>query len=269
MISLANSFDKCFAQHYQPIVNIQNLSLQGHEALLRPRGFSRDTESLVRQMERSGAIVDLDLWSVRQVLERISKTSDSGRISINLSALNICDPIFHEELDWLLSQQENRLNLNRLSFEITESYPLTDITMAKRFVALCHGHGITVGLDDFGTGHAKLSVATDLQLDYIKLASRLTTNLLQSKPARTLVERATKLAHDSGMKVVAEHIESPMQYAWLRDCHVELGQGWLFAKASSQLRSNPCFKQEVESSIQNTSLRSKHRECNVYSFSAR
>lgn len=266
MNSWANSFDKCFTQHYQPIVNIQSLRLEGHEALLRPRGFARDTEALIGQMERNGTIFQLDLWSVRQCLNRLSQTPGESRISINLSALNVCDPLFLEELEWLLSMPEHQKNLSRVSFEITESHPLADMKLARQLVNMCREHGITVGLDDFGTGNAKLSIAQDLGLDYIKIASRLTRSMLESAPARTLIERTTHQAQESGMKIIAEHVESPMQYAWLKDCNIEMGQGWLFAKAAPQLRANPCFKTEVEGTIRSTHVGHKHSDGNVYSL---
>lgn len=246
MKSLQSIFGKKFAQHYQPIVDMQSLELVRYEALLRPLGFAKDTEALVRQMEKAGEIRELDLWSIKTALTRLENQEGNPTVAINLSAKSLCDPLFHEEVEWLLmGKPEN----THIGFEITESEPITDLRMAKRFVAMAQSINCSVGLDDFGVGNARFRIAEQLELNYIKLAARLTTMIDSSTQARSMIEKAVKMTDLYGMQIVAEHIDKPMQYAWLRDTGVTLGQGWMFDKATSQLQANRNFRPELEKAI--------------------
>lgn len=246
MKSLQSIFGKKFTQHYQPIVDMQSLDLVRYEALLRPLGFSKDTEALIRQMEKAGEIRELDLWSIKTALARLENQGGSPIVAINLSAKSLCDPIFHEEVEWLLM---GKADTTRIGFEITESEPITDLRMARRFVAMAQSLNCSVGLDDFGVGNARFRVAEQMELNYIKLAARLTTMIDSSTQARSMIEKAVKMTNLYGMQIVAEHIDKPMQYAWLRDTGVTLGQGWLFDKATSQVQASRNFRPELEKAI--------------------
>jgi EAL domain-containing protein (putative c-di-GMP-specific phosphodiesterase class I) len=246
MKSLSSIFDKKFTQHYQPIIDMHSLELIRYEALLRPLGFASDTESLVRQMERAGEIRELDLWSIKSALSSIDGKKNLPSVAINLSAKSLCDPLFHEEVEWLLMEKGSVANIG---FEITESEPITDFKMARRFVSMAQGLKCSVGLDDFGTGHARFRVAEHLELDYIKLSARLTTMITSSSQARALIEKTVKMSRLAGMEVVGEHIDNPIQYAWLRNSGVDLGQGWLFGKAAIDLYESRNFRAELDVAI--------------------
>jgi len=246
MKSLHSIFGKKFAQHYQPIVDMQTLDLVRYEALLRPLGFTKDTEALVRQMEKAGEIRELDLWSIKTALLRLEQHDGNPIVAINLSAKSLCDPLFHEEVELLLMEKPDS---TRIGFEITESEPISDMQMARRFVAMAQSLNCSVGLDDFGVGNARFRVAEQLELNYIKLAARLTTMIDSSTQVRSMIEKAVKMTGLYGMQIVAEHINKPMQYAWLRDTGVNLGQGWMFDKATSQLHTSRNFRPELERAI--------------------
>lgn len=246
MESLRNIFNKKFRQHYQPIVDMQTLDLIRYEALLRPLGFSNDTESLIRNMERAGEITELDLWAIRSAINNVAELDEKPTIAINVSASSICDPLFHEEVDWLLRHKSSD---TKIGFEITESQPISDMRLAHRFVEMAKKSGCSVGQDDFGTGHARFRVAEQLELDYVKLSARLTTMIESSQQARSMIEKTAKLCDLFAMQVVAEHVDNPKQYGWLRDVGVEHGQGWLFAKASSSLDVNRNFRNELQQAI--------------------
>jgi EAL domain-containing protein (putative c-di-GMP-specific phosphodiesterase class I) len=264
MQSLISIFDKKFTQHYQPIIDMHSLELVRYEALLRPLGFATDTESLVRQMERAGEIRELDLWSIKSALASIEGKKNFPCVAINLSAKSLCDPIFGEEVEWLLMEKGSLANIG---FEITESEPITDFKMARRFVSMAQGLRCSVGLDDFGTGHARFRVAEHLELDYIKLSARLTTMITSSSQARALIEKTVKMSRLANMQVVGEHIDNPLQYAWLRNSGVDLGQGWLFSKAASDLYASRNFKKELDVAIKEvTAPDEKEKRSRVASF---
>jgi EAL domain-containing protein (putative c-di-GMP-specific phosphodiesterase class I) len=239
MGSLKKIFSKRFSMQFQPIVDMKSLQLERYEALMRPLGFVDDTEKLIKHMERSGEISEFDLWVIDNVMQTLSQLTHGPEVAINLSAKSLCDPLFHEEALWLLSKKPKDV---KIEFEITESEPIRDMRMARTFVDLVKAQGCKVGLDDFGTGHARLSVVESLNLDYLKLSARLTTKIKDSAAAQRLIITAAKACHSRNMTVVAEHIDDPMQYAWLRDVGIDHGQGWLFSKAGKELRSEMCYR---------------------------
>lgn len=247
MGSLKAIFSKRFGMQFQPIVDMKTLQLTRYEALMRPLSFTGDTEALVNRMEKSGEISEFDLWVLDTVINTLKQIPDGPEVAVNLSAKSLCDPLFHEEASWLLSRKPKDV---KIEFEITESEPIRDMRLARAFVDLVKSHGCKVGQDDFGTGYAKFSVVQDLNLDYLKLSAKLTTAIQTSVSAQRLITTAVNACHARGMKVVAEHIDNPMQYAWLRDAGIDHGQGWLFSKAGKELRREMCYKETLRAAVE-------------------
>lgn len=247
MGSLEKIFDKRFAVHFQPIVDMKTLKLVRYEALSRPLGFVQDTETLVRQMERSGEIRLFDQWVADTVIKTLSQLSDGPEVAINLSAKSLCDPLFHDEMEWTLSRKPDHV---KIEFEITESEAISDMFMARAFVNRLKGFGCKVGLDDFGTGHARFRVVEDLNLDYMKLSAHLTTMIDTSRSAQQVIIKAVHACRARGISLVAEHIDNPSQYAWLRDVGIDHGQGWLFSKAGKELLSQASYRPQLEQALE-------------------
>lgn len=247
MKSLERIFEKRFTVHFQPIVDMKTLKLVRYEALSRPLGFVQDTETLIRQMERTGEIRLFDQWVADTVIKALSQLSQGPEVAINLSAKSLCDPLFHDEMEWILDRKPGHV---KIEFEITESEAIRDMSMARSFVKRLKGYGCKVGLDDFGTGHARFRVVEDLHLDYMKLSSHLTTLIQTSRAAQQVVIKAVAACKARGISVVAEHIDNPNQYAWLRDIGIDHGQGWLFSKAGKELLTQASYKAQLEKAIE-------------------
>ncbi|WP_241032752.1 EAL domain-containing protein (plasmid) [Pseudomonas fluorescens] len=247
MESLGKIFEKRFTVHFQPIVDMKTLKLVRYEALSRPLGFVQDTETLIHQMERTGEIRLFDQWVADTVIKTLSQLHDGPEVAINLSAKSLCDPLFHDEMEWILSRKADHV---KIEFEITESQAIRDMSMAKAFVKRLKDHGCKVGLDDFGTGHARFRVVEELGLDYMKLSSHLTTMIDSSRAAQQVIIKAVAACKARGIPVVAEHIDNPKQYAWLRDIGIDHGQGWLFSKAGKELLSQANYKSQLDQAIE-------------------
>lgn len=247
MTSLGKIFDKRFTVHFQPIVDMKTLKLVRYEALSRPLGFVQDTETLIHQMERTGEIRLFDQWVADTVIKTLAQLQDGPEVAINLSAKSLCDPLFHDELEWILSRKPDHV---KIEFEITESEPIRDMSMARAFVKRLKAHGCKVGLDDFGTGHARFRVVEDLNLDYMKLSANLTTLVDTSRAAQNVIIKAVAACKARGISVVAEHIDKPKQYAWLRDIGIDHGQGWLFSKAGKELLSQASYRDQLTNAIE-------------------
>lgn len=218
---------------YQPIVDMQSLALVRYEALLRVAGVS-NIEEYIKGLEHTGAIIDLDLMTLRTVISEVEAIAHPKPtpVAVNISAISLSDSLFQRKAIDVLMNRKSRVVL---SLEITETAPIKNLNLAMLFIHKLHRAGCTVGMDDYGEGHANLELIDDLGLDYIKLASSLTINLETSSAARNLCRHAIIAADEKCIDVVAEHIDKVSQYTLLREMGIHQGQGWLFAKAAPKL----------------------------------
>ncbi len=213
---------------------MQSLSLSRYEALLRHSEHSDNTERLIRNIEERGDISKLDLHTMDQIINIIHATPCLYNVPIaqNISPISLCDGDFQQKALIMLRQ---RPSWAQISLEITETSPILDLSIADRFVRCLKGIGCTIGLDDFGSGYSSLETARELQLDYLKLSSGLTTEL-DDRNKRDLINQAISFAEDNRMDVVAEHIDNITQFKLLKSLGIRYGQGWLFAKADTPLK---------------------------------
>lgn len=231
-----------FSYLYQPIVDMQSLQLVRYEALLRVEGVT-DIEGFIKTLESNGSIVQLDLNTLRNAIEAIHSSIDEKPIpvAVNISAISLLDQYFQKESIKILSARSVRAVI---SLEITETYPIKDMPMALKFVKSLQRAGCTVGIDDYGDGHANLDLISNLGLDYLKLSSCITTEVIRNRNAKNLIRNAILESNKGRIEVVAEHIDDFDQYRILRQMGVHLGQGWLFGKAGAKLRSPQDFQTE-------------------------
>jgi EAL domain-containing protein (putative c-di-GMP-specific phosphodiesterase class I) len=222
-----------FEYLYQPIVDLNTLELVRYEALLRdPNGCN--TQTLIEQWEADGRIVDLDLHTLERVINAASHDPHlkPTPVAVNVSAISIVSRDFQNEAERILWNRPLGVNL---SIEITETQPITDLELAQRFVRRARAAGCHIGLDDYGDGHAILRAIEQLNLDYLKLSSTVTTQILHNEAHRRLVLGVVRYAQLRNIEIVAEHIDQFEQYLWLKSAGVALGQGWLFGKAASPI----------------------------------
>jgi EAL domain-containing protein (putative c-di-GMP-specific phosphodiesterase class I) len=232
---------------YQPIVDMFDLSLVRHEALLRIDSVT-DIEGFTRELERTGQIAELDLHTLESVITHHKKAEDeiTTAVAINISAISLIDASVQRTMLDTLSKRPQTLEI---SLEITESAPISDMAAAAKFVKQLQDIGCSVGMDDYGDGYASLETLEQLHLDYLKLSACLTTNFLESDVANLTITKATKAAKAMGLKVVAEHIDNIRQYLSLKDMGIHYGQGWLFAKADELIIHPKQFQNELRARI--------------------
>lgn len=234
---------------YQPIVDLNTLDIVRQEALLRVDGVT-DVEAYIRAFERRGSVIEIDLHALTHALQQINRAGmPPVPIAINVSALSLMNPCFqHEVLSNLLQMRP----LGLLSFEITETWPIQHMDRAYGFVRRLKQQGCSVGLDDVGDGFAKLCVVQHLHLNYLKLSSKITTQVLHSKTAQEAVRAAISFATMLAIPIVAEHIDNAAQLAWLRSAGITHGQGWLFAKPTELITSGADFSAALRAKLRHT-----------------
>ena len=232
---------------YQPIVDLDTLDIVRQEALLRVDGVS-DIEAFVGEFERQGSVIEIDLHAVTSALEQIQANRGESPvpIAINVSALSLVNPCFQHEV---LSHLQQARPSSALSFEITETWPISHMERARNFVQRLKQYGCSVGLDDLGDGYSRLGLVQHLHLNYLKLSSKLTTRVMHSVSAQEAVREAIRFAADHRIPIVAEHIDNEAQLAWLRKEGITHGQGWLFAKPDDLITSAEDFSADLRSRL--------------------
>jgi EAL domain-containing protein (putative c-di-GMP-specific phosphodiesterase class I) len=225
-----------FVLHYQPIVEARDGRVASVEALLRWRTPERERDSiteLIESVERSPVIFKLENWALGQALRDARGWRDRGlealRVGVNLSAREFP----RANLVRRIAQQLSAAGLpaSALALEITESSAVDDFAAAADRLERLAGTGIELWLDDFGTGHSTLEWLSRLPTHGFKIPGTFVKRLFADARCKVIVTRMIELAHDLGLRVVAEEVETPEQRDYLARCGCDLFQGFLFHPA--------------------------------------
>lgn len=226
-----------FSPHYQPIVDLDNGEVVGHEALLRWRHDRRGLlmpADFIALGEETGLIEQVDWLIYAQVVEQIARGGD-GYISVNVSPRHFHSPDF---ADRLLGMFETAgADPSRLRVEITEIALLEDAPRTLRTLHLLRQHGILALLDDFGTGFSALSYLHRFPISTLKIDRSFIAGLGNegSAESEAVVRAILALAGTLGIETVCEGIEREDQRQALRDMGARFGQGYLFGMPDLRL----------------------------------
>ncbi len=225
-----------FRMVYQPIVELATGSIHKAEALIRwqhpTRGLISPTV-FIPIAEASGLIVDIGEWvfqqASRQVLAWRTHLHPEFQISVNKSPVQ-----FHHDgagrAPWALQLQALGLPGSSIVVEITEGLLLdTSPSVADRLLELGDA-GIQVSLDDFGTGYSSLSYLQKFDIDYLKIDQSFVRHLIPQSTDLALCKAIIVMAHELGMKVIAEGVETEQQRDLLVAAGCDYGQGYWFAR---------------------------------------
>jgi diguanylate cyclase (GGDEF)-like protein len=224
-----------FVLHYQPKVDIGSGRLTGFEALLR----WQDSEDglvppgiFVPLLERSGAIVDVGEWVLRQAARDLRGWVAAGfaniRIAVNVSPLQLRRRDFVNRV--LASIEPVIRRPAGLDIEITESMLMHDLELSIVKLEQLRGAGIGVAIDDFGTGYSSLRLLDRLPVDTLKVDRSFIQSIADAPNVKTLVSTVVSLARAFNMKTVAEGVETPAQLKILQSLQCDQAQGYLFGR---------------------------------------
>lgn len=228
-----------FSLHYQPIVSLATNRLEGFEALLRwnhpTRGSVSPTE-FIPIAERTGFINLLGEWVIGEAGRQLEEWSalpeaDGIWISVNVSIVQLMQPDLVERIARLIG--ETGLDPHRLVLEVTESGVMENpASICDRLMQL-RVMGIRIGLDDFGTGYSSLSHLRQIPADCLKIDRSFVQRLGRGRDNSSIAGSIAGLAHQLGLRVIAEGIETAEQLEGVRAFRCEYGQGFLFSKPLS------------------------------------
>jgi diguanylate cyclase len=218
--------------HYQPKIALGDGHAVGVEALVRwqhPRRGLLGPQHFVGLAEHTGLIGPMTAWVLTRALRDARRWWDEGAelgVAVNLSVANLVDP----ELPGLVARllAETRLPPRALELEITESVLMTEPARALRSLRLLRSMGVRIAVDDYGTGHSSLAYLRQLPLDTLKIDRSFIAAM--GGDGGVIVRSTVHLAHDLGLRVVAEGIEDPATADALRELGCDLGQGFHYAR---------------------------------------
>jgi diguanylate cyclase (GGDEF)-like protein len=221
-----------FQIRYQPIVRIADGSLSGFEALVRwmhPELGTIPPNEFIPLAEQLDWIIALDCWMLEEASRRVSTwtSADPFRLSVNVSARHLDDPRLVSTVAGALSA--SGLPPDRLRIEITETAVANDPGRSIETLKSLKSVGVSLAIDDFGTGYASLATLADMPFDVLKVDMSFVQKL-QDPQSRGVVQNIIAMAHDLGLEVVAEGVETQEQLGQLRDMGSDCAQGYLFAK---------------------------------------
>ncbi len=222
--------------HFQPRVNLATGRITGFEALVRwPRengdGMIPPLE-FIPLAEETGLILPLGEWVMRRscgwIRDLRQETGLELDVSVNVSAKQFLYPRFDQTVTGIL--RETNLLPDSLDIEITESHVMEDMDDAVHVLRQLRTHGISVSLDDFGTGFSSLGYLKNLPLDRIKMDRSFVRELAHRKEAQAIAKAVIQMGHSINMKVIAEGVEKPNQLEPLRRFGCDSVQGFLLSR---------------------------------------
>jgi diguanylate cyclase (GGDEF)-like protein/PAS domain S-box-containing protein len=224
-----------FVLHYQPKIDLASGRVSGVEALVRwqhpEQGLLLPSE-FIPIAERTGLIRPLTLWVLGDAARRSAAWSESGieiDVAVNLSARSLRDqdlPIAIEALTGSCGLKPERIVL-----EITESAVMSDPRRARAVLGRLAGLGVRISIDDFGTGYSSLSYLRKLPVSELKIDKSFVMGMLKDENDAVIVRSIVDLAHNLGLKVTAEGVESKAVLDRLRSLGCDVAQGFVVAGA--------------------------------------
>lgn len=224
------------ALHYQPLVSTDSGRITAVEALLRwqhPELGAISPAEFVPLLEDLGMMVEVGTWVLRTACEQNVQWQREGlrpvRVAVNLSAQQFYRDDIVETVREVL--RETGLGAEWLELELTESLTLDDTDASIAIMRELKGLGVSLSLDDFGTGWSALSYLTHFPLDRLKIERSFLNGIESQSTAEALVRSILDLGRNLGVHCVAEGVETPEQLLFLQNQKCAEVQGFLYSRA--------------------------------------
>jgi diguanylate cyclase (GGDEF)-like protein len=217
--------------HYQPKIEVPSGRAVHAEALVRwkhPVHGNLTPDEFIPLAEQSGNIGMITHWVLRKAITHCGEWNASGvdlTVAVNLSALDLFDAELPTYISGLLS--EVGLSPSKLVLEITESAVMRDPAYALRILRDLKNRGVTLAIDDYGTGHSSLAHLKRMPVDELKIDKSFVLNLRQASNDDIVIVRSTiELGHNMGLRVIAEGVEDVEAWQILEKLGCDMAQGF-------------------------------------------
>jgi PAS domain S-box-containing protein len=230
-----------FRVYYQPIVSLQTGKISGFEALTRwqhPEGI-RSPLDFIPVAEETGLIIPMNRLLLREACKDLQAwqaefpANPPLTMSVNITPKEFAQPDLAYEIGKTLEQ----LNFDPscLRLEIVETIAMGDEDKSGEALAQLKAIGVHLSIDDFGTGYSSLSRLRRIPVDTLKIDRAFIMNMDTDAENREIVKTIIMLAHNLGLKVVAEGTETEKHINQLTDLHCEMAQGYFYSRPADNL----------------------------------
>jgi diguanylate cyclase (GGDEF)-like protein len=224
-----------FELHFQPKVDITTSKVVGVEALLRwrhPRLGLVPGAQFLQQASDGGMLAPIGRWVVQTACAQAHAWQECATMANLPISINIALPQIDADLPaYVLGLlREQGLSPRLLQLEITESLLMRDLERASAMLREMSEGGITIAIDDFGSGYSSLSVLKTLPIDILKIDQSFVRDLGKSAGDTAIVAAVVNMARALALRVVAEGVETPEQLALLKSLGCDEYQGYYYSK---------------------------------------
>ncbi|WP_108840758.1 EAL domain-containing protein, partial [Xanthomonas fragariae] len=223
---------------YQPLVSARDGRIVGMEALLRwqsPTLGMLVPERFMRTAERLGVIVQIGEWVLQNAVRQARLWRDQGfddfSIAMNVSTLQLLRPGFFNEVMGIL--QTAGVPAQFVTLEINESALTNNVNFVHETMANLRNEGISLSLDNFGTGDSSLSALVRYPVDRLKIDRSFIKSAPAGSREAAIARAIIAMGHQLGMTVIANGVESQAQLGFLRRNDCDIFQGYLFGEPMS------------------------------------
>jgi diguanylate cyclase (GGDEF)-like protein len=218
----------------QPIVDLSSGKVVKCEALARwitPEGKFISPEIFIPLAEKSELIFSFGEWLINEACDAIEALKASNldiRLAINISGRQVSDLALLTQIKNAL--EDHQLPGSNLSIELTESVFVESLDTVSVLLNELRAMGITVSIDDFGTGFSSLVYLKKLPIDELKIDRSFVSELENNTDDQAIVQAILGLASNLNIKIIAEGIETQQQQQFLQNHHCTYGQGYLYQR---------------------------------------
>ena len=234
-------FDFSFA--FQPIVDVRRARIVAYEALVR--GLKGEPAASVL-----GRLTDANRYRFDQAcrVKAVRLATELG-VDCDLNINFMPNAVYKPELcirTTLSAAETYGFPIERIVFEVTEGERIEDRQHLRSIIEYYQHLGFRTAIDDFGAGYAGLNLLAEYQPDYIKLDREMIVGIDGEPIRQSIVRGIVQTCGELGVGVLAEGIETSAEFAWLRECGIELFQGYWFARPEFEaLPGVPAERYEV------------------------
>ncbi|MGB8001576.1 MAG: EAL domain-containing protein [Anaerobacillus sp.] len=233
-----------FILHYQPQVRCEDGVLSGVEALVRWKptdGKLRYPGDFITLAEETGLIIELGRQVLDMACKQARKWSDSGnpiRVSVNLSAKQFQSEELIDTVKDTIERYE--LDPSLIELEVTESMTMENATRSSWMITSLRDLGVSISIDDFGTGHSSLSYLKDFSINQVKIDKSFIDELTHNVKSDQITSAIIAMSKQLNLQVIAEGVETSDQAQFLSEKGCDSIQGYFFSK--------PVTPDQIESS---------------------
>lgn len=229
--------EKRFRLYYQPVMSLEQDRISGFEALIRlvgEDGMILSPDKFIPVAEESSLIAPLGLWIIEEACRQISSwkkkfiLESSLRVNVNISPRQFIFPDLTKNIFTLTEKYS--IDPDDMGFEITESALMGDMESANISLLEFKSRNFMLYMDDFGTGYSSLSYLMHFPVNIIKIDQSFVKWMHIDDQSEILVKSIINLAHNLGLKVVAEGTDDESHIALLKSFGCDYAQGYYFSK---------------------------------------